>query len=69
MTQQVPYIGSRISLISKSDIRYEGLLYSIDPEQSTVALQGGVSSSCCLLQETHDVVSARVRFRGPERWQ
>ncbi|ETW02257.1 hypothetical protein H310_05808, partial [Aphanomyces invadans] len=35
----VPYIGSRISLISKTDIRYEGLLFNIDTRQSMVALQ------------------------------
>lgn len=35
----IPYIGSRISLISKTDIRYEGLLFNIDTRQSMVALQ------------------------------
>jgi len=34
-----PYIGSRISLISRSDVRYEGTLYTIDPQDSTIALQ------------------------------
>ncbi|KAK1941529.1 Protein LSM14 B [Phytophthora citrophthora] len=35
----IPYIGSRISLVSKTDIRYEGFLFNIDTRQSTVALQ------------------------------
>lgn len=33
------YIGARISLISKSDIRYVGTLHEINSENSTVALE------------------------------
>lgn len=36
---QNPLIGSRISLISKKNIRYEGVLYSINEVDATVALQ------------------------------
>mmetsp|Transcript_904 Transcript_904/g.2758 ORF Transcript_904/g.2758 Transcript_904/m.2758 type:complete len:115 (+) Transcript_904:133-477(+) len=36
----VPYIGSTISLISKSEIRYQGVLYTINMSDSTIALSG-----------------------------
>ncbi|XP_056131214.1 protein LSM14 homolog B-like [Lampris incognitus] len=33
-----PFVGSKISLISKAQIRYEGILSSVDTDKSTVAL-------------------------------
>lgn len=39
MSSTIPYIGSKISLISNSEIRYEGILYTINTQESTIALQ------------------------------
>lgn len=41
MSSPVPYLGSKISLISKSEIRYEGILYTIDAQESIIALAKG----------------------------
>ncbi|XP_050529115.1 protein LSM14 homolog A isoform X2 [Daktulosphaira vitifoliae] len=34
----MPELGSKISLISKADIRYEGKLFTVDPQECTIAL-------------------------------
>lgn len=39
MSNSVPYIGSRMSLISKAEIRYEGFLHEIDTSNTTVTLK------------------------------
>lgn len=35
----IPYIGAKISLISRADIRYEGILADVDPSESTISLE------------------------------
>uniref|UniRef100_A0A6M2DUL7 Uncharacterized protein n=1 Tax=Xenopsylla cheopis TaxID=163159 RepID=A0A6M2DUL7_XENCH len=38
MANGMPELGSKISLISKADIRYEGRLFTVDPHECTIAL-------------------------------
>eukprot|EP01134_Creolimax_fragrantissima_P006960 CFRG6960T1 len=72
MSGVAPYLGSKISLISKSNIRYEGVLYTIDPEKAAVALstvvsfgtegrRGGVDE----VPPSHEVYSY-ITFRGAD---
>merc|ERR1719482_1501393 len=35
----IPYIGSKISLISNAEIRYEGILHTLNTQESTISLQ------------------------------
>lgn len=50
-TTQAPFIGSHISLISNSSIRYEGRLYAVNPEEESVTLE----SVRCFGTEDRDV--------------
>ena len=34
-------IGNKISLISQGDVRYEGVLFSINAQESSIVLQQG----------------------------
>lgn len=55
-TMTLPELGSKISLVSKADIRYEGRLFTVDPQECTIALANGKFKSP--RSET------RLRFKG-----
>jgi len=63
------YIGSHISLLSTSDVRYEGTLSSIDEKESTIALQnvkhwGTEDRRTDKVVEASPIVYKLVVFRG-----
>ena len=63
MSAKTPYIGSKISLISKAEIRYEGVLYAVDTKEATVTLAKGASLVFTVLlfvQRRRKILCARV---------
>eukprot|EP00616_Rhizochromulina_sp_CCMP1243_P009019 CAMPEP_0118964054 /NCGR_PEP_ID=MMETSP1173-20130426/1830_1 /TAXON_ID=1034831 /ORGANISM="Rhizochromulina marina cf, Strain CCMP1243" /LENGTH=421 /DNA_ID=CAMNT_0006912475 /DNA_START=104 /DNA_END=1370 /DNA_ORIENTATION=- len=64
-----PLIGSRISLISKKEIRYEGILYDINKRDATIALKnvrsfGTEDREAPIAVKPSQDVHEFVKFRG-----
>ncbi|CDH59253.1 predicted protein [Lichtheimia corymbifera JMRC:FSU:9682] len=68
---ELRYIGSKISLVSKSDIRYVGILHSIDPTNATLSLEQVVSYGTegrrgDMSLPPSDTVFSLIVFRGSD---
>lgn len=78
----LPFLGCKISLISKCDIRYEGILYCVDAKESTIALskvrsygtetRGDPNSYVAPKNDVYDIIIFRasdvkdLRVDGPQ---
>ena len=75
MASPLDMVGSTISLITNSDVRYEGTLHSIDLDKSTLTVENGVPVRMCAsttiafhltsLRLTHTVRSFGTEDRVP----
>ena len=64
-----PLIGSRISLISKNEIRYEGILFDINKQDTTIALKdvrsfGTENRQADKVVPPNEKVFDFIKFRG-----
>mmetsp|Transcript_123306 Transcript_123306/g.195541 ORF Transcript_123306/g.195541 Transcript_123306/m.195541 type:complete len:463 (+) Transcript_123306:130-1518(+) len=70
MAGNIPYIGSKISLITTSDIRYEGILYTLNREESTIAVQNvrsfGTEGRRCPEVPMSNEIYDFIIFRGKD---
>ena len=57
------YIGKKLTLISKSDIRYEGTVYSLDTTDSSLTLTGGTWGRAALIADRVGIPRDRGRQR------
>lgn len=53
----MPELGSKISLISKADIRYEGRLFTVDPAECTIALANGKQKKLKFSQKYFPIIA------------
>lgn len=70
MSENIPYLGSKISLITTSDIRYEGILFTLNREESTIAVQNvrsfGTEGRRCPEVPMSNEIYDFIIFRGKD---